>query len=78
MTFPEACEALAKGRDFMAILPGGPHLVMSDRTQLNDMRKGKARRYVGKFADYVSIEWRVFTREQLQQLAKQAAPKSQG
>jgi hypothetical protein len=78
MTFPEACESLAKGREFMAILPGGPQLVMTDRLQLNDMRGGKPRRYVGKLADYVSIEWRVFTREQLQRLAQQAAEQGNG
>jgi hypothetical protein len=78
MTFPEACEALSKGREFMALLPNGPQLVLSARLELKDMRAGKPRRYVGKFSDYVSIEWRVFTREQLQRLAQQAAAERQG
>jgi hypothetical protein len=78
MTFTEAIEALTKGRDFMALLPGGPQLVMGERARIVDVRAGRPRRYVGKFSDYLSIEWRVYTREQLQAAAAKAAAERQG
>jgi hypothetical protein len=71
MTFPEMCEALSKGRQFVAMLPDGPILTMTKNGVVQNIRTGKPYTYVGKWSDYVSIEWRVFTFDQLQQMRQQ-------
>jgi hypothetical protein len=73
MSFPEAIAALSRGRDFMAVLVGGPRLVMNAGGAIIDVRGHRPYRYVGKFSDFVSIEWQVFSREQLERLAAKAA-----
>lgn len=73
MTFIDAIQGLSRGREFMALLADGPRLVMNSGGMIVDVRGHKPRRYVGKFSDYVSIEWKVFSREQLQELAQRAA-----
>jgi len=71
MTFPDAVRALCGNREFLAILPNGPILLMTPRSHLVDIRNGKPRGYTGKFTDYVSIEWQVVTGAQLKQMAEQ-------
>jgi hypothetical protein len=73
MSFPDAMRALAGNSQFLAILPGGPIVVMTPRGHLKDIRNGKPRGYSGKFTDYVSIEWQVVTGDQLRKMAEQNA-----
>lgn len=72
MTIHEAVKALAGNSDLLATLPGErgtvPALHMGSSMQIADVRNGKARRWVPKFTDLVSIEWQVI---QLSVMAKQ-------
>lgn len=62
----------------LAVIPGGPILQLTNRQMLVDIRSGNPRRYVGKFSDYVSINWQVITGEQLKQLLESMPPKGPG
>jgi len=72
MDFPSAIKTLVGNPDLLATLPGErgavPALHMGLSMEIKDVRNGTPRRYIGKFADFVSIEWKVL---QLSVLAAQ-------
>jgi hypothetical protein len=78
MDMPTAFRNLAGAPHLLALRPRGPIVRMTDRQLLVDLRGGKARRYVGKFSDYVAIDWDVMTGEQLGALVAKQNAAAQG
>jgi hypothetical protein len=68
MTFPDAIKMLVGAPVLAAVRTRGPIVVMTDRQRLVDLRGRKPRRYVGKFSDYVAMDWQIVTPEQLREI----------
>ena len=78
MDIATALRGLVGAPTLVAIRPGGPMLVVTNRNKVVDLRSGKPRVYVGKLSDYVAIDWQVLTGEQLSQLFGTAGDLGQG
>lgn len=72
MDFPTAIRGLVGAPHLIALRPRGPVLIVTDRNKVVDVRSGKQRVYVGKLSDYLAIDWRVVTGEQLAAMMRPA------
>lgn len=78
MMFQDALRGLIGNPTFVAFLPGGPILVMSNRQLILDVRGKKAHRYAGKLSDYLSLDWTVMTGDQFRAFIEKQQRGGQG
>jgi hypothetical protein len=78
MDIGTAFRNLAGAPHLLAMRPRGPIVQVSERQMVVDLRSGRPRRYVGKFSDYVAVDWIVLTGEQLEELGRKRQAAAQG
>lgn len=78
MMIQDALRGLIGNPTFVALLPGGPVLVMSNRQLILDVRGRKPHRYAGKLSDYLSLDWVVMTGPQFQAYCAQQEKEAKG